>query len=160
MRVVYKITNKVTGEFYIGSTMQWKTRKSQHRNMNDKYCRSKKLYEDDAYKKGEIKYDILDTYKDGEITREDLRKKEGEYYFKFKGNPLMLNNYSPYGLDLARHKEWYQKNKEKQKEYDKEWYQKNKEYQREKIKCDVCGSIMSRDSISRHKKSKKCNLKI
>ena len=55
-----------------------------------------------------------------------------------------------------RDKEYYEQNKEKFKQQKKEYYEKNKEYYNEKITCDICGSIIRRNGIARHKKTKKC----
>ena len=41
-------------------------------------------------------------------------------------------------------------------EYHAEWYQENKERLTEKIKCERCGSIVSRLNILRHQKTEKC----
>ena len=53
-------------------------------------------------------------------------------------------------------KEWYNNNKEEKAKY----YQDNKEkflaYKAEKINCDLCGSIVGRGSIAKHKTSTKC----
>lgn len=55
-------------------------------------------------------------------------------------------------------KEYYKENKGKLKEYNKEYYKKNKEiklkYNKEKITCP-CGSVINRNSKSRHEKTKK-----
>ena len=46
------------------------------------------------------------------------------------------------------------------KNYDKIRYENNKEKilekHREKITCDICGSIIRRDSLARHKRTSKC----
>jgi len=55
-----------------------------------------------------------------------------------------------------RDKEYYEQNKEKIKQQHKEYYEQNKEKINEKITCDICGSISTRNHIARHKKSKKC----
>ena len=47
-------------------------------------------------------------------------------------------------------------NKEKEKIYAKQWREEHKTYINEKIKCDNCGCIVSRNSMHGHKKSKKC----
>ena len=47
-------------------------------------------------------------------------------------------------------------NKEKEKTYAKKWRDANKDYIKEKIKCDNCGAMISRNGIAEHKKSKKC----
>jgi hypothetical protein len=60
-------------------------------------------------------------------------------------------------------KEYYQNNSEKFKEYrkdnkekDKKYYQKIKEKRKEKVECEFCHSVVRKDSMSRHRKTKKC----
>ena len=67
------------------------------------------------------------------------REKHKEYIEEYKAK---------YNADPA--------NQEKMKTFKKEYYRINKEYLNEKIECECCGSIISRNSISRHKKSNKC----
>ena len=47
-------------------------------------------------------------------------------------------------------------NKEKEKIYAKKWRDANIDYRKEKIKCDNCGTMISRNGIAEHKKTKKC----
>ena len=49
-------------------------------------------------------------------------------------------------------KEKYQKNKDKIQQQMKEWYQKNKDKFNQKVTCE-CDSIVSKNALSRHKKS-------
>jgi len=55
---------------------------------------------------------------------------------------------------------YHEKNKEKKNADSKEYYEKNKvkinEKKKEKIECNTCGSIVRRDCMANHKKSKKC----
>ena len=57
-----------------------------------------------------------------------------------------------------KRKEYQKINKEKRKEYDKEYRKKNraiiKEKKGEKITCE-CGSVITKDCLARHKRSKK-----
>tara|TARA_R110000796_G_scaffold172112_1_gene289100 strand:+ start:198 stop:809 length:612 start_codon:yes stop_codon:yes gene_type:complete len=96
----------------------------------------KEYYEDnkEQFKKRGKEYE--------EKNKEKVAKRKKEYHQK---NKAKRNQ---------RAKENYQKNKEKRAEY----YEKNRETiikkTREKVKC-VCGSIIQKTEISRHKKTKK-----
>lgn len=61
---------------------------------------------------------------------------------------------------LEKQKQHYKKNRDEILEYQKEYYQENRdkclEQQKQKITCDNCGLIISKWSLSKHKKSKKC----
>ena len=47
-------------------------------------------------------------------------------------------------------------NQEKEKAYAKQYHKENGQYLRERIICDNCGCVVSRNGIARHKESKKC----
>jgi len=57
-------------------------------------------------------------------------------------------------------KEWRNNNSEKNKEYDKEYRRNNaekiKERKKEKIECEFCHSVVRKDNLPRHHKTKKC----
>jgi len=59
-----------------------------------------------------------------------------------------------------RDKHYYQKTREKVREQQKQYQEKNREKIREqqaqKIECPICGSVVSRNSISRHQQTAKC----
>jgi len=57
---------------------------------------------------------------------------------------------------LENVKQWNQNNIEKQKEYKKNYYENNKDKYMEKIKCDICGCEISRQSLKRHQRTIKC----
>jgi hypothetical protein len=94
---------------------------------------------------------------------EKIKENHKEYY---QNNSEKIKKYE---------KEYYQNNSEKKKEYDKEYYQNNsekkkeyeKEYRRnnsekisesrkEKVECEFCHSVVQKNSMYRHHKSKKC----
>ena len=124
---IYKITNTITGDFYIGSSKninrrwrehKWKSTWKQHPN-NPMYL--------DMQKYGLDKFDFQ------VIAEVELDKlKEAEQQFIEKLHPT-YNNYRANGLDIERKKEYqkeYQKS-EKYKEYQKSNKRKKakKEYQ-------------------------------
>ena len=130
---VYKITNTVTGDFYIGSSKSIKERWSQHKKPSIwKRCSNNPMYHD-MQKYGVEKFDfqILE-----EVEIEQLKEKEQQFIEKLKPT---YNNINAKGLDAERYNEYqieyYQQNREKRQEYQIEYYQQNhkkcKEYQKE-----------------------------
>lgn len=59
-----------------------------------------------------------------------------------------------------KHKQNYQKNREKRCEKQHQYYEQNRatinEKKKEKVTCDICGSLVRKDGIPDHHKSKKC----
>ena len=117
---VYKITNTITGDFYIGSSNNVKRRLTAHK------CKStwnnhpnNPMYQDmKQYGTDKFAFEIL------EVVEEDsLKEKEQEFIEKLKPT---YNNYYAKGWDIERCKEY-------QKEYHKEYKKtdKYKEYQKE-----------------------------
>ena len=178
MSVIYKISCKDLNvkEIYIGSTKNFKQRKRRHKynccNENGKNY-NMKLYnhirsnggwnnfemklidsitskDKEIYEKCEAKYirDNIDIVLNKEIpgrTKKEISEKNTEYR---ENNKEYFKEY---------HKEWYQNNKEKRSEY----YQNNKEkineYKKQKVPCDICNKILTKGTLSRHKKNnKKC----
>ena len=78
--------------------------------------------------------------------KEIIKKKSKEHYEQNKDKIQV------------KHREWKKNNKEKNSEINKQWYENNKERlnerRGEKIVCE-CGCEIRRDSLSKHKKSKK-----
>ena len=117
---VYKITNTITGDFYIGSSKDVKHRWADHK------CKSKwKQYPNnpmylDMQKYGVDKFvfEILE-----EVEAGKLKKTEQQFIEKLKPT---YNNIRAKGLDIERRKE-------SKKEYMKEYHKsdKFKEYQKE-----------------------------
>ena len=122
-----------------------------------------KLYESNLNSYSPLR--TIEEYKEWyEDNKEQIKEQKKEWYEDNKEKRKKQN------------KEWYENNKEKIKEHKKEYYEKNKEklkeyYEtnkkyrednkeqisekgKEKIKCD-CGSIIRKDSLKRHKKTKK-----
>lgn len=127
---VYKITNIITGDFYIGSSKNVKQRLAVHK------CPSKwnehpnnPLYLDmKKYGVDKFAFEILE-----EVEIDSL--KEAEQQFIEKMHPTYNNNRAK-GFDFERRKKY--RKSDKYKEYQKE-YQKSdkyKEYQKEYYKSD------------------------
>ena len=125
---VYKITNTVTGDFYIGSSKNVKRRWESHKwqstwNNNP----NKQLYQDmQKFGVDKFVFEIL-----AEVEAEKLKETEQQFIEALKPN---YNDRNANGIDIERCKE-YQKeyNKEYNKEYQKtdEYKKYQKEYQKE-----------------------------
>ena len=128
---IYKITNTVTGDFYIGSSKDVKHRWANHK------CKSSwneqpnnPMYQDmQKYGVDSFDFQILE-----EADPEYLKEKEQQFIEALKPT---YNNYRAKGLDIERYKEnqkEYEKT-DKCKEYRKE-YQKSDKYK--KYKKQLC----------------------
>ena len=72
--------------------------------------------------------------------------------------------------DIVKYrKEYYERNKEKVKEYNKMWSENNPEYHKmymrgmrasgytcPKVECPICGFVTHKNNLSRHQLSKRC----
>jgi hypothetical protein len=56
------------------------------------------------------------------------------------------------------HKRYYEDNKEKMREKHREYSKAHSEKYKEKVECEVCGVLVSRQCMKRHQRSKKCIL--
>ena len=124
---IYKITNNITGEFYIGSSNDVKRRWTRHKNPSVRAQQpNSRLYKD-------IAYYGLDNFT-FEIIEETDNLKEREQYFIDQLKPS-YNNYRAKGQDIERckearrrcSKEWHKAHKD----YNKEWYKAHKDYNKE-----------------------------
>jgi len=84
----------------------------------------------------------------GKKWREDNKEKLKQYY---ENNKDKIKK---------RDKEYYENNKDKIKEYHKDWYENNKdkikEQRKEKVNCPICNSVITKEYLKKHQKSKKC----
>ena len=140
---IYKITNTVTGKFYIGSSKNVKHRWADHKCQSIwKKCPNNPMYMD-MMKHGTDKFafEIL-----AEVEADKLKEKEQQFIKTLKPT---YNDRNAKGLDVERKKEYnkeYQKSdkykeyqkSDKRKEYMKEYQKsdKRKEYQKEYQKSD------------------------
>ena len=122
---IYKITNTVTGDFYIGSSKNIKLRWAAHKwpSAWNKQPNSQ-LYQDmQKYGVDKFVFEVIE-----EAEPEELKVTEQKFIETLKPT---YNNINANGLDFERIKKT---KKEYQKEYDKEYYQKckkaKKEYQK------------------------------
>ena len=126
---IYKITNTVTGDFYIGSSKDVKSRWASHKwHSRWKKCPNNPMYIDmQEYGVEKFEFDIL-----CEVEIEQLKEKEQLFIEKLKPT---YNDRNANGWDFDRYKEnkieYYQQNREKCKEHKKEYYQQNREKRKE-----------------------------
>ena len=128
---VYKITNTITGDFYIGSSKDVKERWACHKCPSTwKNNPNKQLYHDmQKYGVDSFEFQVI-----AEVEIEHLKEKEQKFIEILKPT---YNQMNAKGLDVERwkeyQKEYNQQNRKKHKEYQIEYYQQNrnkwKEYQ-------------------------------
>ena len=133
---VYKITNTITGDFYIGSSKNVKERWRNHKKPsvwkrfpnNPMYQYMKK------YGVDKFSFEIL-----AEVEVEQLKEKEQQFIETLKPT---YNSNNAKGLDIERYKETQKeynksdKHKEYNKEYQKEYYHKSDKYKEHKKEHD------------------------
>ena len=134
---VYKITNTITGDFYIGSSKDVKRRWASHKwqTMWKKHPNSQMYQDMQKYGTDKFEFEILAEVEPGSL-------KEAEQRFIEKLNPT-YNNYRAKGLDIERRKE-------SQKEYHKS--DKYKEYQKEYNKSDKRKEYQKSDKYKEYQK--------
>ena len=137
---VYKITNTVTGDFYIGSSKDVKRRWREHKKPSAwKQCPNNPMYLDmQKYGVDKFEFEILE-----EVEIEKLKETEQKFIETLKP---AYNNRNANSLNNKRKKEYlkeylkeYQKS-DKRKEYLKEYMKsdKYKEYMKEYTKSNKC----------------------
>ena len=100
---VYKITNTVTGDFYVGSSKDVKLRWKQHKRPSvwKKYA-NKQLYQDmNKYSINKFSFEIL-----AEVEIEQLKEMEQQFIETLKPT---YNNNNAKGLDVKRYIETHRK---------------------------------------------------
>ena len=118
---VYKITNTITGDFYIGSSKDIKKRWAKHRSPSDqKQHPNSKLYKSMA-QYGRDNFTI-------EVIEETDNLKEREQYYIECLKPS-YNNYRAKGWDIERSKETHKRNH-------KEWYEIHRDEHLTKMKAN------------------------
>ena len=126
---IYKITNKITGDFYIGSSKDVKSRWESHKAPSrwNKYPNNPMYQDMKRYGTDKFAFEILEVVEEG-----SLKEKEQEFIEMLKPT---YNSIRANGIDIERCKEY---NKEYNKKYQKK-YQKSdkyKEYHKEYQKSD------------------------
>lgn len=122
---VYKITNTITGDFYIGSSKDVRQRYAHHKIPSTwKNYPNNPMYLDmKKYGVDKFEFQILE---EAEIAH--LKEKEQQFIETLKPT---YNNRRANGLDIERNKEWhkerYNKHKEEILEQKKQYYESHKE---------------------------------
>ena len=174
---IYKI--ELNDEIYIGSTVNLRIRTNNHnsdiKNRNYKlykYCRANNIEQIDLIPIEEVEYETVEELW---VVEEIYRKR----YATLNGKKCYMSKEEKREYYLVTNKNYKQNNKEKTKETNKNYYKKNKvkiseyskeynkiykqknkeklsERAKEKIQCEICGLVVRRDGIARHKKTPKC----
>lgn len=110
---VYKITNTITGDFYIGSSKNIKQRWKNHKcpSALNKHPNNPMYLDFQKYGVDKFVFEIL-----AEVEIDKLKEKEQQFIETLKPT---YNNYNAKGWDLERHKEYV-------KEYNKEYHKCDK----------------------------------
>ena len=110
---IYKITNTITKDFYIGSSNNIKQRWANHKCPSTlKKCPNNPMYLDmQKYGTDKFEFQILE-----EVEIDSLKEKEQQFIEKLKPT---YNNYNANGWNVERHKEYV-------KEYNKEYHKYDK----------------------------------
>ena len=148
---VYKITNTVTKDFYIGSSKDVKHRWAEHKCPSTwNRCPNNKMYQDfQKYGTEKFVFEIL-----AEAEADKLKETEQKFIEKLKPT---YNSNRANGWDFDKYKKQqkeYQKKSDKYKEYQKS--DKRKEYQKEYHNqlCRYNGEVLTLNALrKRFKKS-------
>ena len=161
---IYKITNTVTKDFYVGSSKNIKHRFENHKCPSTwKNYPNNPMYLDmQKYSVDKFEFEIL-----AEVEPEQLKEKEQKFIETLKPT---YNSNNANGWDIERYKEhqkeyyqqnrekrieyqieYYQKNRENKKEYNKEYYQKNRENNKEYYSqlCSYNGEVLKLCALSK-----------
>ena len=121
---VYKITNTITGDSYIGSSKNIKSRWTDHKKPSTwKRFSNNPMYQDmQKYGIDKFEFQILE-----EVEPEHLKEKEQQFIETLKPTQ---NDRNANGLNIERYKEYKreycQQNRDKHKEHQREYYQRNR----------------------------------
>ena len=128
---VYKITNTITGDFYIGSSKNVKKRWASHKCQSawNKQQNNPMYLDMRKYGLDKFAFEIL-----AEVEAEELKEKEQEFIETLK--PI-YNRYNAKGIDVERYKKYQKEYQEEYRKTDKsKEYQK--QYQKQYQKTDKC----------------------
>lgn len=157
IQCVYEI---LVGEYrYVGSTMDFKRRKRQHKYAllyPDNKSHNGPLYKfirDKGFCWKDVRFNILKEFED--CTNKELRECEKTHISTdFES---LINVVNPSRTKRERKAKFHKEHPERALAYTKKSNEKNKEkiaaYKAEKILCD-CGKIISRGSKAKHERSK------
>ena len=137
---IYKITNTITGDFYIGSSKDVKRRWAEHKRQSKwNEQPNNQLYQDmQEYGKDKFVFEVLAEVEEGSL-------KETEQYFIETLKPA-YNNYNANGLNIERRKKSH---KEAQKEYQKSDKGKKSHNKYNNQLCCYNGETITLDALSK-----------
>ena len=139
---IYKITNTITGDFYIGSSKNIKSRWASHKKPSRwKKCPNNPMYIDmRKYGVEKFEFEILE-----EVESEHLKEKEQQFIETLKPT---YNSNNANGWDIERRKEY-------NKEYNKEYHNQLCSYNGENLTLNVLSSRFYRAGIEHPTKEAK-----
>lgn len=116
---IYKITNTVTGDFYIGSSKNIKQRLAVHKCQSTwKNNSNNPMYQDmQKYGVDKFEFEII-----AEVEPDSLKEAEQQFIEMLKPT---YNDRNAYDLDVERYKEWH---KERYNKYKEEILEQRKQY--------------------------------
>ena len=105
---IYKITNTITGDFYIGSSKNVKQRWAEHKCKSTwNKCPNNQMYQDfQKYGLDKFAFEII-----AEVEEGSLKEKEQQFIETLKPT---YNNYNANGFDFERYKEYEKSDKGKE----------------------------------------------
>jgi hypothetical protein len=172
--IIYKIVHKEdpdNHDTYVGHTTDFAKRKNSHKRRCENPADKKhnlKVYRYIRENGGWDNFIMLEIEKYHCNDGNEARARENYWYNEFKSK---LNTQIPtrthkqyyhdnYDKLLENMKQYNQKNRDKLSEQKKQYYRDNHEMiveqRKQKITCDICGSIVRKADISKHKKTQKC----
>lgn len=173
--IIYKIVHKENKEdvLYIGHTTNFRKRKNHHKttcnnNTNINSHSHYKIYKYIRENGGWDCFVMSEVEKYPSKSKSKVREREQYWFNQF--NPILNNKkafstedeikeyYLSYPqVNKEKRQKWeneyYKKNKEKIVNYHKEWYIANKNKLKEVVLCE-CSQYVTRNCLTRHKKSK------
>ena len=142
---VYKITNTITGDFYIGSSKNVKERWKQHKKSSVwKYYPNNPMYHDfQKYGTDKFEFQILE-----EVESEHLKEAEQQFIETLKPT---YNSNNAKGLDVERHKKYHKEydKSNKRKKYHKEYYNQLCCYNNETLTLNALANRFYRAGIKK-----------
>ena len=98
---IYKITNTITGDFYIGSSKNVKRRWASHKwsSVWKKYPNKQMYLDMQEYGKDKFVFEVLEV-----VEPEELKEKEQKFIQTLKPT---YNNYNASGLNIERYNKYY-----------------------------------------------------
>ena len=132
--IFYKICSDDCDETYVGSTVNFKSRKNDHKNRcynenSDKY--NIKIYQAIRANGGWDNFKMIQIGTRDNITKREAEQVEEEYRLDLKATMNERRAFLSPEVHKEHKKEYRENNKEHTKEYDREYYQNNKEYIKE-----------------------------